>query len=105
MRKFYLSIILGTLAGIIDVIPMVLQKLDIFSIISALTQWILASIVINYIDFQIKPWLKGFIVAEALAIPIMVLVMKSGFFTIVPIMIMCAILGSIVGIISSKLEK
>lgn len=105
MRRFYLSIMLGALAGIIDVLPMILQKLDMFSTISAFTQWMVASVIINYIDFPIRSWLKGLIVAEALAVPIMVLVMKAGFFTILPIMIMCAILGSIVGIISGKFEK
>jgi hypothetical protein len=105
MRKMIVSLSLGLIAGIIDIIPMILQRLDWYSNMSAFTQWIVLGIIINYIDFDLKGWLKGLIVAELAAIPIMILVSETDGFSIIPIVVMSAILGSFVGFMGDKYAK
>lgn len=105
MKKLLISLILGTAAGILDVIPMLIQKLDWYANTSAFFQWIILGIVINYIDISLEGWLKGLIIAEALSIPVMILVAKTEPFSVVPIIIMSALLGSLVGSLGKKHAK
>jgi hypothetical protein len=105
MKKLFISLLLGTTAGIFDVIPMLIQRLDWYANLSAFFQWVILGIVINYIDIPLKGWLKGLIVAVALSIPVMILVAKTELFSVVPILIMCALLGSFVGALGQKYAK
>lgn len=105
MNKFLLSIILGIAAGIIDIIPMVLQKLDIYAIVSAFMQWLILGLVINYLNIGITGWQKGLITAVVLALPIVILIMKTDVKSVFPILIMAAVLGSAVGYIGAKFIK
>lgn len=97
MRKALIALGLGFLAGIIDVIPMILQGLDWYANISAFIQWIVLGVIINYLNIGLKGWLKGLVVAEAVALPIMIIVAKTEIFSVIPIFFMSAILGSLVG--------
>ena len=105
MKTLILSIIIGAIAGIIDIIPMFIQKLDKYSIISAFLQWVVVGFVIFHIQFGIEGWIKGLIAALLLAVPIVILVMKTDMKSAIPILGMSAVLGSMVGFISGRLIK
>jgi hypothetical protein len=105
MNRILLSLTVGALAGIIDIIPMFMQKLDRYSIASAFIQWVILGFVINHIEFGVGGWLKGLIVAVLLSIPVIALVVKADPKSAVPIVVMSAILGSVVGLISDKFIK
>ena len=105
MGKILLVLILGAAAGIIDIIPMILQKLDRYSIISAFIQWVAAAFVITHIQFGVESWLKGLIVAVLMALPVIVLVMKNDVKSVMPILVMSAILGSVVGLVGDRVIK
>ncbi len=102
IHRLIISILIGIVAGIIDVIPMVIQKLDIYANISAFIHWVVLGIIISYIQIPFAPWLKGLVIAELSALPIMIIVLKDGKMAIVPIFVMSAILGILVGIATSK---
>ena len=102
MTKLFISIGIGAIAGVIDVIPMIIQKLDKFSNWSAFVHWLILGILISYIQFPMSPWLKGLVVAEISSLPIIILVMKNDPKSIIPILVMSAILGVAVGISTSK---
>ncbi len=100
MRMFLLSILLGVGAGIIDIAPMVLKKLDKYSILSAFIQWVVLGVIISYSNvFGLESWLNGLVVAELLSLPIAILVMKNDRESVPVILIMSAVLGSLVGLI------
>ncbi len=101
MFKLLIIISIGIIAGIIDVIPMVIQKLDKYANISAFVHWIVVTIFIAYIQIPIAPWLKGFLVAEMAAIPVMIQQLKDSPKSIVPIAIFSAVLGTLVGIVTA----
>ena len=105
MRKIFISLLIGIVAGVIDVLPMILQKIDFYYSLSAFAQWIIVGFVINHIEFGFKSWRKGLIIAELLALPIIIIVIKTDTFAFFPIITMSAILGSIVGFISDKYVK
>lgn len=105
MRKIFISLFIGFVAGVIDVIPMILQRLDLYSCASAFTQWLILGIIINHIDIELRGWVKGLVIAEITAIPILILVSKTGLVSIIPIIAMSAILGSFVGKIGERYAK
>ncbi len=105
MRKMLVSLGLGFVAGVVDVTPMIIQGLDWYANTSAFFQWVVLGVIINYIDIGLRGWLKGFVVAEAAAVPIMILVAKTEPLSIIPIIIMSAILGSLVGFVGEKYAK
>ncbi len=102
MSKLLFSLAIGIIAGIIDVIPMIIQKIDKYANISAFVHWVVLGIIISYIKIPFSPWLKGLIIAELSALPIVILVAKTDIKSIIPILIISAILGIFVGITTTK---
>jgi hypothetical protein len=105
MRKIFICLIIGIIAGIIDLVPMLIMELDWRACASAFFQWVVLGIFINYIDFKIMSWLKGLIVAEMASIPILFIVGNEGLTSILPIIIMSAILGSLAGYTGMRFAK
>jgi len=97
MKRLIIAILIGILAGIVDVVPMVIQGIDKHANASAFVHWALMGPVIAYIQIPLSSWLKGIIVSEALALPVAILVMPRDPKSIIPIMAMSAVLGAIVG--------
>jgi hypothetical protein len=98
MSKIYIALIIGIIAGTIDVIPMIIQRIDKYACASAFVQWMVLGLIIPYVSWDIQPWLKGLIIAEIAAVPIMILVFAKEPKSIIPIAIFSAILGILVGI-------
>ncbi|MCX7711570.1 MAG: hypothetical protein N2484_17150 [Clostridia bacterium] len=103
MNKLFIVLSIGIAAGIIDIIPMIFQKLDRYAISSAFIQWIIAAFVISYIQIGIDGWIKGGVMAVLMALPVVILVMKTDAKSVLPILVMSAILGSLVGFFSNRL--
>ena len=103
MKKLLIVLLIGASAGIVDIIPMIMQKLCLYSITSAFIHWLVLSILINYLQLGLKGWLKGLVVGELATLSIVVLVAKYTPGAVPPILIMTAILGSLVGWAGEKL--
>ena len=99
MDKLLLSAIIGIIAGVIDIIHMVIQKLDKRATISAFLQYFFVSIIIVNIDLpHVVWWLQGGIISVALALPVVVLVASEDRKAIPIILTMAAILGTLIGV-------
>jgi len=105
MKKIITSLLIGTIEGTIDVIPMIIQGLDWYSNISAFVFWIVMGFVIAYISIPLKSWKKGLLVATLSILPIIIIVAASDPISIIPISIMTIILGSLVGFLTDKYAK
>jgi len=98
MDTLLLSAIIGIAAGIVDIVPMVIQKLDRRATISAFLQYFFVSIIIVNIDLpHIVWWLQGGLISLALALPIAVLVTAEDKRAVPIIMAMAAVLGTLIG--------
>ena len=102
MKKLFISLGIGVTAGIVDVIPMIVQQLNIYACLSAFSQWVILGVLINYIEFGIKAWLKGMIVAILCSIPIIIIVIEKEPVSAIPIFAFSAVLGSLVGFFGKK---
>jgi len=98
MNEILIALLIGIVAGIIDIIPMIIQKMDKYANLSAFTHWIVLGLIIPFVSWNIAPWLKGLIIAEISVIPILLIVAPNDKKAIIPISIMSAILGIGVGL-------
>ncbi|MDR2919626.1 MAG: hypothetical protein LBV72_09730 [Tannerella sp.] len=99
MDKLILSLLIGLIAGIIDIIPMILQMLDKHSIVSAFLQYIFVSVIIINIDLPyVVWWLEGGLISLALSLPIVVLVSAKDKSSVPIILTMSIILGTLIGL-------
>lgn len=104
MDKILLTACVGIVVGIIDVLPMIKMKLDRYSIVSAFVFYFILPFVIFNIDlYGIAWWLKGGIVALALALPTIILVAKEDKKSVPPMLIMSVILGTVMSAIHTYL--
>jgi len=102
MNDIFIALLIGIVAGTIDVIPMIIQKLDKTANISAFVHYLVLGLVIPFVDWDIQYWLKGLIIAELTTIPIMIIVFKEDKKAIIPMIIFSAILGIGIGIAGAR---
>jgi hypothetical protein len=105
MKNIFIALIIGLSAAIIDVVPMIIQRIDKSACISAFVQWIVLGLIIPYVNWDLQPWLKGLIIAEMAVLPILVLVFAKEPKSIIPIIIFSAILGVLVGLAGARFIK
>ena len=102
MNDIFIALGIGITAGIIDIIPMILQKLDRSATLSAFVHWVVLGLLIPYVHWDIVPWLKGSIIALLTAIPIMIIVYPQDRKAIIPMTLFSIILGAGVGFMGTK---
>lgn len=99
MKTILLTALIGVIAGIIDILPMVKMKLDKYSISSAfIFYFIMPFIIFNINLFGMPWWLKGGVIALALAIPVIIIAGKEDKKSIPPMVVMSAVLGTLIGV-------
>ncbi|MBU4451180.1 MAG: hypothetical protein ABIF85_02680 [Nanoarchaeota archaeon] len=105
MDRIHLGILLGAIAGIIDVIPMLLQNLTWDANLSAFSFWIAAGFFIAVSDIKLKGALKGVAVSLVLLIPLAFIIGWKEPASLIPVLIMNLILGSSLGMLIDKFSK
>jgi len=105
MKKIATALAIGIIAGIIDVIPMIVQGLNVYADLSAFVHWVVLGLIIPFIRWDIKPWAKGLIIAELTVLPVLIIVSENEPMSVVPMVIFSAILGVLVGIAGNKFVK
>ncbi|TCO68999.1 hypothetical protein EV214_13625 [Marinisporobacter balticus] len=92
------AIMLGVGAGVIDILPMILKKMDRFSVISAFIHWVALGVIISYSSvFGLTGWSNGALIGLLTGVPVAIMVMKEDQKSVPIIIVMSLILGSIVG--------
>lgn len=103
--NFLLTLLIGVVAGAIDVLPMIKMKVDKFSCMSAFTYYVILPFIIFGLNwFGDLWWIKGGVVAILMAIPVIILVAKDDKKSPVMMAIMSIILGSIIGVLGHFLD-
>ena len=105
MKKIKVGILLGFIAGMIDVIPMLLQKLTWDANLSALSLWIVVGIFISIIDLKINAILKGISIAFLVLLPSAILIGWKEPISLIPIFSMTIMLGGLLGYSIARFNK
>ncbi len=105
MGKIQKGLLLGAAAGVIDVIPMLLQNLSWNADASAFLVWVSVGLFIAVADIKINSILKGLLIACLITVPHMIVIGEKEPLTVIPIAVMTVILGSLLGFVNGKLES
>jgi len=104
-RKIIIGTLLGGCAGIIDITPMIFQKLPLVSIFSAFAMWVALGFIINTSALKMHGALKGLLLSFLVLLPNAILIGQAEPFSLIPIGIMTVILGALLGFVSDKIIK
>ena len=97
MNPILTGILLGIVAGIIDVIPMIIKKLTWDANISAFTMWIVVGFFISAIYINIQPIVEGILIALLTLMPCAILIGWKEPKSLIPILVMTILLGGLLG--------
>lgn len=98
--NFFLTLLIGIVAGVIDILPMVKMKVDKYSCLSAFVYYLIVPFVIFGINwFGNLWWLRGGVVAILMAIPVIILVAKEDKKSPIAMTIVSIVLGTIIGLV------
>jgi len=100
--KILIGLAVGVIAGVIDVIPMILQHLTWDANLSAFAHWIIIGFVIATSTLPLKGAFKGLVIALVLFIPVGILVGWKEPVSLIPMLVMSVILGSVAGYVIEK---
>lgn len=103
MKRIKVGLLLGFVAGIIDVIPMILQDLTWDANISAFTMWIVVGFLIATTDLKMNSIIKGILIAFLALLPTAILIGWKEPVSLIPIAIMTIILGGLLGFSINKI--
>ena len=104
-KKILYGLLLGSIAGILDLIPMVIQSLPWDANLSALSMWIIAGFFISTTELRIHPVLKGILISWLCLIPCAFIIAWDEPFSVIPILLMTTFLGGLLGFGFSYLIK
>jgi len=105
MKKTIIGIGLGAIAGIIDVIPMLIMKLTWDANISAFLMWVIIGFFISAIDIKINAILKGILISYLVLLPAAILIGWGDPKSLIPIIVMTTILGALLGISITRIAS
>ena len=105
MNKKLIGIGLGVIAGILDVIPMIMQKLTWDANLGAFSMWVIVGLFISSTDFKINPILKGILISFLVLTPSAFIICWKEPFSLIPISVMTLLLGSGLGFSINKMTK
>jgi hypothetical protein len=102
MNIFLIAIVIGLVAGLIDVTPMIIMKLEKVANISAFVHYFVLGLIIPFVNWDIEPWIKGIIISFLSALPVMIIVYPKDKKAIIPMIIFAIILGAGIGLAGDK---
>ena len=105
MKKVMVGITLGGVAGVIDVVPMLIQKLTWDANLGAFSMWVICGFFISTTELRINPIIKGVLISMLILTPSAFIIGWQEPTSLIPIFAMTVILGGLLGFTLSKLIK
>lgn len=102
MRKIALALLIGIIVGIIDVIPMYFMELSWYASMAAFVHWIVLGLIIPFVNWCMKSWIKGIVIATLSAIPVIIQTIELDYSSIVPILSSSVVLGALTGLAGER---
>ena len=105
MTEILIALLIGIVAGAIDIAPMFKPEIPRFSVYHVFAQWVFIGLVIPFINWDIQPWLKGLIIAEIGMIPVMIIAFYRNKKRVPSIAFFAALLGLGIGFLGDVLIR
>jgi hypothetical protein len=104
-NKILIGVVLGVIAGIFDIIPMLLQNLTWDANLSAFFLWVVSGFMLATSDLKLPPVLKGIVISFLCLLPSAFIIGWKEPFSLIPIGVMTLILGALLGFVYNKMAK
>lgn len=95
--KLSASLMIGFGAGVIDILPGILNGVDIRVTVAGFSFWVTTALVVAYVSLPFKCWQKGILISSLLAIPGAVLLSLVHPDSVIPMIVLTVFLGALVG--------
>ncbi len=102
MNNFLIAVLIGLTAGLLDVIPMIIMRLDKVANISAFTHYFVLGLVIPFVNWDLNPWVTGMIISFLSGLPVMIIVAPKDKKSLIPITIFSIVLGAGIGLAGAR---
>jgi len=99
------GILLGIIAGIIDVIPMIIQNLAWNANLSAFSMWVVIGFILSITNLKISVILRSILISFLILVPNLFIIGWAEPLSLFPIIIMTLILSTLLGFVYSKVAK
>jgi hypothetical protein len=99
------GVLLGAVAGALDMIPMLLQGLTWDANLSAFFLWVVSGFMLATSNLKLASVLKGILIPFICLLPSAFIIGWKEPFSLIPIGIMTLILGALLGFVYSKVVK
>jgi uncharacterized membrane protein len=105
MKKTVIGIGLGTIAGIIDLLPMVIQKVSFNGCLSAFSMWVVIGFLLTITNLKLNAIIKSIIIALLVLLPNTFIIGWDEPVKLVPIIIITLLIGGLLGYFYERLIK
>jgi hypothetical protein len=104
-NNIVIGLLLGVIAGVLDVIPMLLQRLTWDANLSAFFLWVVSGFMLATSNLRLHPVLKGIVIPFICLLPSIFIIGWNEPLSLAPIGVMTLILGALLGFAYGKLSK
>jgi hypothetical protein len=105
VNKILIGISLGIIAGILDITPMIIQKLPLQADLSAFSMWVVIGFLLSVTTISMPSILKGLLISFLVLLPSAFIIAWDNPIALLPIFIMTTLLGAGLGFIVGKVGK
>jgi len=105
LKKILAGLLLGFLAGVLDLVPMIVQSLPWDANLSALSMWTIAGFFIATTEIVVNPIIKGILISYLCLIPCAFIIGWEEPVALIPVFLMTTFLGGVLGYGFSLLIK
>ncbi len=102
-RRVLMGLALGAGAGILDLVPMIFQRLPLEAMISAFSMWIAVGVLVSTSSMALPSPVRGTSVALLVLAPCAVLIGAKEPIAVIPVAAITLVLGSVLGHVFSRL--
>ncbi|WP_148257217.1 hypothetical protein [Treponema primitia] len=101
MKSYLISLLIGLIAAIVDITPMIIRKMDKLFIVSAFFVWVVLGLFIPKINLVSVSFLNGIIVSILFVLPTAFLIYKLDPNGLLIVIVTTILLGCAIGFFSN----
>jgi hypothetical protein len=104
-KRVLSGLMVGIVAGILDVIPMVLQHLTWDASLSAFSPWVVVGFMVATSNLRLPATVKGIVIAFLCLSPSAFIIGWSNPMSLIPVCVITLILGALIGFVFQRIIR
>jgi hypothetical protein len=104
-KRILIGLIIGIVAGLIDVIPMIIMKLPCEADISAFSMWVVVGFLLGTTELKLHGVMKGILLSILVLLPAFIIIAWEEPLSQIHIVIITLVLGSLAGLFYHIITK